>query len=685
MRSLLVIVGLLVTSPAAAADWPMYAGGPRRLFFNSAETVITPANVAGLHVKWTFPTGAPVTGSPAVVTLDLPDEGPTAVAFIASWDNNLYALRVRDGTALWRFPMVDQPGAPFPDAASADVETVDGRLRVFIAGGESVYSIDAVTGREIWHFDAGTSCHTPPGDCGFGGPTPETNEVESSPIVAGGEVLFGMDINENGIDGKGGFYAVDVHDGHLLWYFDLETGATCRTLPGDDVRRFDGYHSETDLGLPAGFLATRPGCAFDRSGSGCSGVWSSAAVDAGRGLFFFATSACFDNANALPYEEAIVALHLDGTPAWHWKPRPMDLQDLDFGAVPNLFTITVGGASHDVVGEGGKDGTYYVLDREGVNAVTGVHWNDADPSGLPYWRTQVVPGGSAGGIIATAAIDEQSRRVYFSTAPGTFADIFTPQRPTVHALDLDTGAIVWENTAEPNADASMAPTSAVPGVVFVGKVVGGTLRAYDAGTGGKLVGLSLPLAFSLPSAPAVVDGTVILGAGAGERSSDPTDQGNVAAHTPQNVTALCVGGTPSCDPAPDDRCDEGGSAPADARALLAAGTAVEVRCPCATFDGAKGRTHGAYVECVERVVRTMVAAGMLRTRCRSRAAHDLTQTTCGRPNLRVCCETGRDTRCRIVSPRACTSRGRRTRELCAPATACAATTCRATGVCAAGG
>ena len=31
---------------------------------------------------------------------------------------------------------------------------------------------------EVWHFDAGTGCTTPPGDCGFGGPSPETNEVE---------------------------------------------------------------------------------------------------------------------------------------------------------------------------------------------------------------------------------------------------------------------------------------------------------------------------------------------------------------------------------------------------------------------------------------------------------------------------------------------------------------------------
>jgi len=684
MRPAALVLTALVAAPAAAAtglpSWPAYAGGPRRLFFNPAEHLITAANVAALRVKWTFPTGAIVTASPAVATLDLPGEGRTPTAFIASWDDRLYALRVRDGTALWRFAMADQPGAAYPDASSAAVETVDGRARVFVGSGESLYAIDAITGSEVWRFDAGTGCRTPPGDCGFGGLAPETNEVESSPIVAGGEVLFGMDVNENGIDGKGGFFALDVHDGHLLWYFDIETGATCRTLPGDVVRRFDGYHSESDLGLPAGFFATRPGCAFDRTASGCGGVWSSASVDLVRGLLFFGTSACEQGPNAAPYEEAIVALRLDGTPAWRWKPRPSDPADLDFGAAPNLFTITAGGTPHDVVGEGGKDGTYYAIDRDGVNAVTGVRWDDPDPSALPYWRTKVVPGDSQGGIIATAAVDEAARRVYFSTAPGV--DLLNPQRPTVHALEADTGAIVWENTAEPNADASYAPTSAIPGVVFVGKDLGGALRAYDARTGTLLA--SVPVGFTLASAPAVVDGTVILGGGAGERTGDPFDPANAAAHVPQPVTALCAAGTPGCDPAPDDRCDAGGSAPADARALAAVRAAAEIACPCATFDGAPGRRHPDYVRCARRTLDRAVAAGQLRPRCRASAEHALVQSTCGRPGAVVCCETRPDVRCLVVPAAACAPSGARERTSCAPAASCAATTCLAAGVCAAG-
>src|SRR5213076_1503326 len=134
-------------------------------------------------------------------------------------------------------------------------------------------------------------------------------------------------------------------------------------------------------------------------------------------------------------------------------------------------------------------------------------------------------------------------RIHFSTAPGT--DPFAPQQPTVHALDMRTGAILWQNTAETNADASFASTSAIPGVVFVGGARSGFLRYYDAATGTKLGSISI--AFVLASPPAVVDGHVLLGGGIGQASDDPNDLANLVSHTPSDVTALCVTHTLACD------------------------------------------------------------------------------------------------------------------------------------------
>ncbi|MBY0276478.1 PQQ-binding-like beta-propeller repeat protein, partial [Candidatus Binatia bacterium] len=534
-------------APAPYTDWPSYAGGPERRFFNAAEQQIDAGNAGALTVKWSFPTGAIITSSPASTAIDPPAERGVRVAFFQSWDGNVYAVRLRDGRELWRFATEQRAGVTFPSTASVHVERVDGAPRVLVGSGQTFYALDATNGAELWRFDAGTACASAEG-CGFAA---ERNEIESSAIVAGGLVLFGMDVNDDE-GGKGGFYALDLRDGRLRWFFDLESGMTCTPDPTDDVRRYDGYHSEAELGLPAGFLATRAGCNHPRSRNGCGNVWSSPAYDAGRGRVFFASSNCDTDGNPAtlkpappmpPYDEALVALDLDGHPVWRWRAREVDNDDLAYGAAPNLFSATIGGVARDVVGIGNKDGTYTVLDRDGINEISGVAWNGPDASALPYWRTKVVAGGAAGGVLATAAVDDDADRVYFGTAPGSYADVLSPQRPTVHALDAATGAILWQNTGEANADATFAPTSALPGVVFAGSIVGGFLRAYDAASGVKLG--SVQVGVALAAAPAVADGTLLVGGGIGARSANPNDSSNQSSRIPHALRALCAPGTPA--------------------------------------------------------------------------------------------------------------------------------------------
>ena len=59
---------------------------------------------------------------------------------------------------------------------------------------------------------------------------------------------------------------------------------------------------------------------------------------------YFASSNCdTDNNPATPrpgptmpaYDEAIVALDFNGYPAWRWRPREVDNDDLAFGGAPN--------------------------------------------------------------------------------------------------------------------------------------------------------------------------------------------------------------------------------------------------------------------------------------------------------------------------------------------------------------
>ncbi|MFN7950809.1 MAG: PQQ-binding-like beta-propeller repeat protein [bacterium] len=555
-----------------AADWPTLSGGPRRLFFNdfddtwSANAILDERGGSRVREAWEHPTGAIVTNSPSIARIALPEEGVVPVVFQSSWDGNVYALRLADGRELWRFTTEPQPGATFPSAGSAHVENVDGETRVFVAGGETMYALDAVTGAERWRFHAGTGCLGVAG-CGFDS---ERNEIESTPAFAEGKVFFGMDVNTDPL-GKGGLYALDARDGRLAWFFDLESGQTCRPNADDTIRAFDGYHSEAELGLPAGFLATRAGCDFPRNRTGCEGIWSSAAVDLERRALFTASTNCYTDDDPTtsipsppmpPYDEALFAIDLDGNPLWRWRPREVDPSDLAFGAVPNLFSIDVAGTRREVVGIGNKDGTYYVLDRDGVNAVNGVAWNSGDPAALPYWATKVVPGGDNGGIIASAAVDPVSRRVYFSTAPGENG-VSEIQRPTMHALDLDSGAIVWENTGEPDADASFAPVSATRGTVFAGTSVLAGLRIYDSASGERLERVELDN-LGAASAPAIVDGRLVVGAGLGARDENPLELGEIASRTPSPIRAFCLAGTPGCAEGCDSALDRDGDSRGDA-------------------------------------------------------------------------------------------------------------------------
>ena len=184
-----------------------------------------------------------------------------------------------------------------------------------------------------------------------------------------------------------------------------------------------------------------------------------------------------------------------------------------------------------MVGIGSKDGTYYVLDRDGVNQITGMI--------EPYWQRNVVPGGAAGGIIASGAV--AGDRVLFSTAFGDDSnDQNNYQKPAAWGLDAGSGNVVWSN---PNALASFSPTFAVPGIIFMGSFAG-YVYAFDANTGEQLAQVN---AFGpLYSQAVVVDGQLYVGAGSGAHESGPEDVSYVVSEIPSPLSAFCVEGTDGC-------------------------------------------------------------------------------------------------------------------------------------------
>jgi hypothetical protein len=121
---------------------------------------------------------------------------------------------------------------------------------------------------------------------------------------------------------------------------------------------------------------------------------------------------------------------------WVFRPRQTDTCDYDFGASPNIIDL----GSGRFLGIGGKDGTYYLLNRLTQN-----------PAGEVVWRTNVVFGGLDGGFYG-AAFDEQHHQIFGATgigdgnpftltglcSPGNPRDAFL-QEPSMHALNAFSG------------------------------------------------------------------------------------------------------------------------------------------------------------------------------------------------------------------------------------------------------
>jgi polyvinyl alcohol dehydrogenase (cytochrome) len=455
---------------------------------------LTESTAKTLRKAWFFPTADAVTATPTVVD---------GTVYVGSWDDYFYALDLETGKLEWKVRLNSQNAVkPYPGEKVRDTSSDGGLVTssawfepgtgsrpplVIFGGGYTLYALDAVDGAVYWEHDYTGRPNQPPN------PNADGTRIFSSPVVADGNVIFGIDV-----DGAMGYAGYVV-------------GASLAT--GDPVWE---YQSDADA---------QGQIAYD----GCGSVWSSGTILPALGLVVFGTPDC-DFANSKPLSDSIIALHIDnGRLAWSYRPQLPDFQcDWDFGATANAGITATGVATF--LGEGGKDGTYYSLDPA---------------TGQLRWATNVVFGGFSGGFIATTAYDGQ--RVYGATAIGDFGrfesngqklcDPSDPrdmpsQEPSDHAFDAQTGAVLWQA----NLAASFAPTTVAGDMTFNGLgLVATAIQVRDAGTGRLIVQVKLPQANW--SGIATVGDALVLGLGS---TYSPISDG---------VEVLTPGGTPPVVPA----------------------------------------------------------------------------------------------------------------------------------------
>jgi quinohemoprotein ethanol dehydrogenase len=175
--------------------------------------------------------------------------------------------------------------------------------------------------------------------------------VTAAPLYFNGKVYIGTTGGEFGTRGR--LYALDAATGKEVWRF--------YTIP----------------------TPSQPGGnSWPNNGSylrGGAPIWNTPAVDPSLGLLYFSTG------NAAPdlyggnrkgdnlYSSSIIALHMNGTIAWHFQEVHHDIWDFDAPSPVVLFDTTINGMLRHGVGQVGKTGWTYLLDRANGKPLVGIN------------------------------------------------------------------------------------------------------------------------------------------------------------------------------------------------------------------------------------------------------------------------------------------------------------------------
>jgi outer membrane protein assembly factor BamB len=233
---------IAVTGSMARGDWTHFRFDPAHHGVNPNETILSPANVGGLTVKWRITIrGSNGTNFASASVLD------DKVYVVSVYTSKVHALNKDTGQELWSFPSDAIEGADnaWTSPAIANNIVYYGVNRPIPV----VYAINAITGTEIWRHNG-----------------PFANIV-SSPTLENGRVHVAYT--------DGTIEALDATNGQPIWSV-IHPGGAFSSPAVAGGRLFIAIHNSGLLALDANtgsqlWLAPMPGP-----------QWSSPAVENGR-------------------------------------------------------------------------------------------------------------------------------------------------------------------------------------------------------------------------------------------------------------------------------------------------------------------------------------------------------------------------------------------------------------------
>jgi len=321
---------------------------------------------------------------------------------------------------VWTFQMNDLAQGQDPVSSQSNPIIVNGVMYVN-SGKQTVYAIDAATGKEIW------SCKT---------------LDEGQPSAASRGVTYWESGDDKRILYSSGNYlmAIDAKTGAIIASFGTNGRVNLNEGVRDDPEKISvslstpgrifndliiiGLRTPDLYGAPPGYIRayhcktgklawtfhtvphpgevgyeTWPPDAYKYAGG--ANCWAGLSIDATRGLVFLALgSPSYDYYGADRKGENLFGncvLALDaatGSYKWHFQTVHHDLWDYDLPAPPNLVTIRKDGKDVDAVAQVTKHGFVFVWDRDTGEPLFPVEERKVPASNMPgeeAWPTQPFP------------------------------------------------------------------------------------------------------------------------------------------------------------------------------------------------------------------------------------------------------------------------------------------------------
>jgi alcohol dehydrogenase (cytochrome c) len=465
------------------ADYWLHTNG------NYAQTRFYPgkqiniANVKNLRPEFSFQTEVRESMQTAPIVV-------SGIMYMTTSFNHVYALDAVTGKEYWHYKHKMGPITTFCCGPNNRGVAIEGGKLFMGTLDSKLIALDALSGKLLWATEVAD---------------PEKGYSETmAPTVIDGKVLIGTSGGEYGI--RGFVKAFGAANGNLLWTFYTvpEKGHEGvwaeKDATGRDLKRDIQLEKET-LARNSDFYKTLGGP-----------VWMNPAVDVKTRTVFFVVGNPSpslygaDRPGDNLYTDSLVAVDLDsGKYKWHFQYVSHDVWDIEAVSPPILIDVKdKSGNMVPAVIHGGKTGHVYVHDRKDGSLI---RFSEAMIPQENMWAiptekgVRMLPGSNGGVEWSPMAVNEKLRMAYAlnvhqpmiysaeKTAypggklwlSGSYKLVEGEQQwGRVAAVNVDTGQIAWKfDTEQPLIGGTLATAG---DLVFYGEG-NGLFRALDARNG----------------------------------------------------------------------------------------------------------------------------------------------------------------------------------------------------------